>query len=95
MPCGAVINDWQAAGRNPESNSSVSCIGFVLQDFGSGEATGLASVEKLLEASPVSDTANASRPLAKAESFSDGGSASGIADLRRGKSLCNVSQREE
>lgn len=23
MHCGAMVNDWQAAGRNPESNSSV------------------------------------------------------------------------
>lgn len=23
VPCGAMINDWQATGRNPESDSSV------------------------------------------------------------------------
>ena len=58
--------------------------------------------EKLLEASPMSDRANASRlqvrPAAGPEPISGGGSVSGITDLRKGKKLLrnsNCSQREQ
>ena len=49
--------------------------------------------ENLLEASPRADRANATGsmtapPLAKAEPISDGASASGITDLRRGRRCC-------
>jgi len=49
--------------------------------------------EKLLEASPMPDKASASSsktdsPLARAKPISDGGSASVITDLRRGRRNC-------
>ena len=67
------------------------CIGFAWQGFGSGGATGMASVRScqklpLCPTEPMPAGSKTDPPLAKAEPISDGGSASVITYLRRGKS---------
>ena len=70
------------------------CIGFAWQGFGSGRATGVASVRTCQKLplcpmiEPMSATSKTDPLLAKAEPISDGGSASGITDLKKGKSYC-------
>jgi len=66
------------------------CYGFAWQDFGSGGAIGVSSVrscEKLPPCliKPVPASSKMDLPLAKAKPISNGGSASGIAYLRRGR----------
>ena len=69
------------------------CIGFAWQGFGSGGATGVASVRSCQRISPcpiepMPAGSKTDPPLAKAEPISNGGSVSGITDLRRGKKTC-------
>ena len=64
-----------------------------------GGATGVASVRScqklpLCPIEPMPAGSKTDPQLAKAEPISDGGSASGITDLRRGKKLRNCSQGE-
>jgi len=66
------------------------CYGLASQGFGSRGATGVASVrscEKLPPCliKPVPASSKMDPPLAKAKPISDGGSASGITQLRRGR----------
>jgi len=66
------------------------CTGFAWEGFGSGGATVVASVRSCqkLPPCPVDLMPAGSKmdlPLAKAEPISDGGSTSGITQLRRGK----------
>jgi len=74
-----------------------SCTGFAWQGFSRGGGWGGGYrggfCEKLPEASPMSSGANASRlhdgpALAKAKPISDGGSASGVTQLRSGEKTC-------
>ena len=75
------------------------CIGFLLQDFGSRGAVGVASVTKCrkLPPCPIEPMPARSKTdplLAKAEPISDGGSASVITYLR-GKNCCATAARRE
>jgi len=78
------------------------CYRFAWQGFGSGWAIGVASVrscEKLPPCltEPVPAGSKTDPPLAKAKPISDGGSASVVTDLRRGRKICGemAVEREE
>ena len=79
------------------------CIGFAWQGFGSEGTTGVSSVRScqklpLCPTKPMPASSKTDLPLAKAEPISDGGSASGITYLRKGKKLLHsssCSRREE
>ena len=79
------------------------CIGFAWQGFGSGAATGVASVRRCQKLplhliKPMPAGSKTDPLLAKAEPISDRGSASGITYLRKGKEVMgrsNCSWREE
>jgi len=69
------------------------CTGFVWQGFGSGGATGVASVKSCQKLPPsptelVPAGSKTDLPLAKAKPISDCGSASGITYLKRKKTPC-------
>jgi len=77
------------------------CCGFAWQGFGSGGATGVASVRSFwklppCQIKPMSAGSKMDLPLAKAEPISDSGNASVITYLRRGKTCCGTAvEREE
>jgi len=76
------------------------CYGFVWQGFGSRGAVGVASVRScqklppcLME--PVPASSKMDPQLAKAKPISDGGSTSGITQLRRGKTCGDAAVKGE
>lgn len=76
------------------------CPGFARKGFGSGDATGVASVRSCLKQllCPIESMTVSSKmepPLAKVNTISGGGGTSVITYLRRGKKICTVAARRE
>jgi len=89
---GEILTDWLC-----------SCSGFAWPGFGGGGATGVASVRScqklpLCPTDPVPAGSKMDPLVAKAQPISNGGSASGITQLKRGEPPLyngNCSRREE
>ena len=76
------------------------CIGFAWQGFGSGGATGVASVRRCQKlppcwTEPVPAGSKMDPPLAKAEPISNIGSISVITYLRKGKNCCTTAAEKQ